>query len=283
MKVAIFGLGIIGSIWAHHYEADGLLAAAWNRSPKPELPRWCSDALTAAKQGDVLQLVVADPPAVDQVLAAITPALGPGIIVVQSSTIDPVSAERFCARVRATGAAYVEAPFTGSKPAAEARATIYFLGGEAAALELAEQILSRISAKRFRVGTPSQAAALKLSMNLQIATVAQALAEGLTFAREAGVADDVFFDVLNHNVACSGLVALKGPKLRAGDWSAQFSVKHLLKDLRLALGASTARGLPATALLTEQLQRATDAGWADEDFTALFKLIQPPMANSGRR
>ncbi len=274
MKVSVFGLGIIGSIWARHYEADGLLAAAWNRSPKPELPRWQADALVAAQQGEVLHLVVADPPAVGQVLEAITPALGPGKLVVQSSTIDPASAERFCAFVRATGAAYVEAPFTGSKPAAEQRATIYFLGGEVETIERLEPILSRVSKERFRVGTPKQAAGLKLSMNLQIATVTQALAEGLTFARGNGIADDVFFEVLGHNVACSGLVSLKGPKLRAADWSPQFSVKHLLKDLRLALGASTTGGLPATALLANQLQRATDAGWADEDFTALFKLLK---------
>lgn len=272
MKVSVFGLGIIGSIWARHYEADGVLAATWNRSPKPELPRWQPSALSATQAGDVLQLVVADPGAVAQVLDAITPALGPAKTVIQSSTIDPASALMFCERVRATGAAYVEAPFTGSKPAAEQRASIYCLGGETATLDLVESILSRVSSKRFRVGTPEQAAALKLSMNLQIATVTQALVEGRRFARAAGIADDLFFDVLSQNVACSGLVALKGTKLRAEDWSPQFSVKHLLKDLRLALGASNPRNLPATALLSEQLQRAADAGWTEEDFSALWKL-----------
>ncbi|HEY5955836.1 MAG TPA: NAD(P)-dependent oxidoreductase [Polyangiaceae bacterium] len=273
MTVSVFGLGIIGSIWARHYEADGVLAAAWNRSTKAELPRWQPSALEAARQADVLQIVVADPRAVREVLAAVLPALGPSKLVIQSSTIDPASAAEFCAKVRATGAAYVEAPFTGSKPAAEQRATVYFLGGERSDIEAAEPVLSRVSAKRFRVGTPEQAAALKLSMNLQIATVTQALAEGLTFARSAGIADAVFFEVLEHNVACSGLVALKGPKLRTADFTPQFSVKHLLKDLKLALGASSAAGLPAAALIAEQLQRATDKGWADEDFSALFKLI----------
>lgn len=272
MKVSVFGLGIIGTIWARHYEADGLLAAAWNRSPKPELPRWQFAPLSAAQAGDVLQLVVADPMAVSQVLDAITPALGPTKTVVQSSTIDPESAKEFSRRVRATGAAYVEAPFTGSKPAAEQRASIYFLGGETPTLELVEPVLSRVSVKRFRVGTPEQAAALKLSMNLQIATVTQALVEGRRFARAAGIGDELFFDVLSQNVACSGLVALKGPKLRSEDWSPQFSVKHLLKDLRLALRSSSPSSLPATALVAEQLQSATDAGWADEDFSALWKL-----------
>lgn len=273
MNVSVFGLGIIGSIWARHYEADGVLSAAWNRTEKPGQARWQSNALEAARVGDLLHVVVADPPAVGQVIDAITPALGPDKTVVQSSTIDPVSAKEFDERVRATGARYVEAPFTGSKPAAEQRATIFYLGGDAASLEIVEPVLLRISARRFRIGLPAQAAALKLSMNLQIATVTQALVEGFTFARAAGIDDDLFFEVLSNNVACSGLVALKGPKLRAADWSPQFSIKHLLKDLRLALGVSATNKLPATALLTERLQRAADAGWADEDFSALMKLM----------
>jgi len=273
MNVSVFGLGIIGSIWAQHYAADGLLAAAWNRSAKPGLPCWQPDALAAAHAGDILQLVVADPPAVSQVLEAIAPALGPTKVVVQSSTIDPSSARQFSERVQATGAVYVEAPFTGSRPAAEQRSTIYYLGGKLESIDLVEAVLSRVSKTRFRVGGPAQAAALKLSMNLQIATITQALVEGLTFARSAGIEDDLFFEVLSSNVACSGLVAMKGPKLRAADFAPQFSVKHLLKDLKLTLGATPSGKLPATQLLAEQLQRVADAGWAEEDFSALLKLM----------
>lgn len=219
MKVSVFGLGIIGAIWAKHYEADGVLAAAWNRTEKSTFPHWKPSALEAARLGNALQLVVADPAAVREVLSAVLPALGPDKMVIQSSTIDPATAAECCAQVRATGAAYVEAPFTGSKPAAEQRATLYFLGGSQSDIDAAEPLLSRVSSKRFRIGTPEQAAALKLSMNLQIATVMQALSEGLTFARSAGISDDTFFELLSHNVACSGLVALKGPKLRTSDWT----------------------------------------------------------------
>jgi 3-hydroxyisobutyrate dehydrogenase-like beta-hydroxyacid dehydrogenase len=274
MNVSVFGLGIIGSIWAHHYEIDGVLAASWNRSTKQQSPRWQPDALMAAQQGDLLHLVVADPEAVSKVLDLITPALNSSKVVVQSSTIDPQSAEHFCRQVRATGAAYVEAPFTGSKPGAEQRSLIMLLGGQNKDFESVEPILSRITKKRMRVGLAQQAAALKLSMNLQIATVTEALAEGLSFARGAGISDDQFFEALGSNVACSGLVALKGPKLSAEDYSPQFSVKHLLKDLKLALGVPTAGKLPATRLLVEQLQLAMNEGWAEKDFSVLFQLLK---------
>jgi len=84
-----------------------------------------------ARAVDVVQVVVADPPAVEAILECVVSELGPGKVLVQSSTIDPQSSERFRARVVATGARYLEAPFTGSKPAAEARQTVYYLGGDA--------------------------------------------------------------------------------------------------------------------------------------------------------
>jgi len=273
MKVSVFGLGIIGTIWARNYEADGLLAATWNRTAKPDTPRWQPTALAAAQAGDVLQIVVADPPAVAAVLDAIVPALGPTKLVVQSSTIDPESSERFRTFVVARGARYVEAPFTGSKPAAEARKTVFYLGGDAATVAAAEPVLAHLSEFRFPIGTNRQASALKLAMNMQIACLMEALAEAITFTRRAGISDDVFFRVLERNVGYSGLTKLKEPKVRAGDFSPQFSVKHLNKDLRLALDATGGGQYPATAAVRAQLRIAEERGWADEDFASLLKLL----------
>jgi 3-hydroxyisobutyrate dehydrogenase-like beta-hydroxyacid dehydrogenase len=273
MKVSLFGLGIIGDIWSRNYAADGLLAATWNRSPKPGAPGWQSDIVAAARAGEVLQIVVADPPAVAGVIEALLPALGPGKIVVQSSTIDPASSESFRAQVVARGAGYVEAPFTGSKPAAEARKTVFYLGGTAADLAAVEPVLAHLSEFRFRIGTGGQAAALKLAMNLQIAGLMEALAEGVTFARRAGISDDTFFQVIGCNVANSGLVKLKEPKVRAADFAPQFSVKHMHKDLRLAIATAGAECLPQTDLVRERLRLAEERGWADEDFSALLKLL----------
>jgi len=273
MKVSVFGLGIIGAIWARHYELDGLLAATWNRSAKPDAPRWQPTALAAAQAGDLLQIVVADPAAVTAVLDAIAPALGPTKLVVQSSTIDPESSERFRAFVTARGARYVEAPFTGSTPAAEGRKTVFYLGGDAATVAVAEPVLAHLSEFRFAIGTNQQASALKLAMNMQIACLMQALSEAITFTRRAGISDDVFFRVLERNVGYSGLTKLKEPKVRAGDFSPQFSVKHLNKDLRLALDANGAGRYPATATVRAQLRIAEERGWADEDFAAILKLL----------
>jgi 3-hydroxyisobutyrate dehydrogenase-like beta-hydroxyacid dehydrogenase len=272
-KVGVLGLGIIGGIWSRHYAAAGVLAGTWNRTPQPDAPAWRATPEEVVAATDVVQIVVADPPAVRALIARIAPALGHGKVVVQSSTIDPVSSEEFRVAVETAGARYLEAPFTGSKPAAEQRQTVYYLGGEAALIAWLEPVLSIVSATRLHIGTNRQAAALKLAMNLNIAVQAQGLVEARALAASAGIGDDVFYGALAKNAGYSGLVKLKEPKLRAGDFSPQFSVKHLHKDLRLASAAAGCVELPALDAVREQLKTAEARGLGDEDFIALAKVL----------
>ena len=271
-SIGVLGLGIIGEIWANRYETAGQLAGTWNRTPKPSSPQWKKTELEVAVAADVIHIVVADPPAVSGLIDAILPALGKGKTVVQSSTIDPESATAFAARVSATGATYVESPFTGSKPAAESGAVVFFMGGDAAALDTVDPLLAHVSETRFRLPTVAQAAALKLAMNLNIAGQMQALAESLTLARQAGIADDFYFQVLAKNVSYSGLARLKEAKLKTHDFSPQFSVKHMHKDMRLA--ENTGHGeLPLLKAVRACLARAEAEGMGDDDFSALIRLL----------
>jgi 3-hydroxyisobutyrate dehydrogenase-like beta-hydroxyacid dehydrogenase len=271
--IGVLGLGIIGSVWARHYHAAGVLAGTWNRTPQPDFPAWRDTPEAVAAAADVVQIVVADPPAVRGILAKILPALGPGKVVVQSSTIDPQSSEEFRALVTARGARYLEAPFTGSKPAAEQRKSVFYLGGDAALMAELEPLLALVSEVRLHIGSGVQATTLKLAMNLNLAAQMAALAEALTLARRAGISDEVTFGALARNVAYSGLVKLKEPKLRTGDFSPQFSIKHMLKDMRLASQMPGSAGLPMLDTVRDRLAAAAQAGWADEDFAALIKLL----------
>ncbi|MDF9833865.1 3-hydroxyisobutyrate dehydrogenase-like beta-hydroxyacid dehydrogenase [Ereboglobus sp. PH5-5] len=273
-SIGVIGLGIIGGVWARHYNDAGVLAGAWNRTPQPDFPRWMPSALDVAKTADVVQIVVADPPAVKGILDAILPALGAGKIVIQSSTIDPASSEEFKKLVEGAGARYLEAPFTGSKPAAEQKKSVYYLGGDAALIAEVEPLLSLVSEFRYTIGTNVQATTLKLAMNLNIAGQMQALAETLTMVRKVSVPDDLFFKVIRQNVSYSGVTALKEPKLRSGDFSPQFSVKHMLKDMRLASRTEGCDDFPVLDTVRECLFHADQAGYSNEDFSALIKLLK---------
>jgi 3-hydroxyisobutyrate dehydrogenase-like beta-hydroxyacid dehydrogenase len=276
MNISVLGLGIIGSAWAKNLIADGHTVRCWNRTPK-EFPNFCSSIEEAVKDAEAVIIVVADPPAVQSVVDQIKPLLHAGQLIIQSSTISAKWTLEFARQVQATGAEFLEAPFTGSKLAAEERKTVYYLGGEAGLVEKGRRILERLAGTILHIGPLGTASSLKLAMNLNIANIAQALSESLTLCRAAGISDDTYFSALKVNVARSGVADLKEPKLRKHDYSPQFSVKHMAKDLRLSL--ETAADLSLSLEQTEQVkkiyERGIAAGWADDDFIGLIRLLEP--------
>jgi 3-hydroxyisobutyrate dehydrogenase-like beta-hydroxyacid dehydrogenase len=272
-NVAVLGLGLIGSIWAKHYADAGQLAACWSRSPKPELPFTIEELEACAAKSRFIQLCLYDADSVREVLHKLLPYLNGEHTLIQSSTIDGGSADEFAKMVEPTGAQYLEAPFTGSKPAAEARKTVFFLGGETSVVRSAEPILQTISTKRFHIGSPGQAASIKLAMNLQISGISQALCESITMTRDAGIHDDIFFDVMKQNVAWSGLSELKEPKLRGADFSPQFSIKNMHKDMRLAEKTAGER-MPLLKTITDCLAATEAAGYGEDDFISLIRVLK---------
>src|SRR5512147_1659553 len=162
MKISVLGLGIIGSVWARNLIADGHEVRCWNRTPK-DFPNFHASIQEAVEGAEVIFIVVADPPAVQSVLDQIQPLLGPGALVIQSSTISARWTLLFAEQVRETGALFLEAPFTGSKPAAEQRQTVFYLGGEPEVVEKARGVLERISSAILHIGPLGSASTLKLA------------------------------------------------------------------------------------------------------------------------
>ena len=274
MKISVLGLGIIGSAWAKNLMADGHAVRCWNRTPK-DFPNFHASIQEAVDGAEVIFIIVADPPAVGSVLDQIESTLGPGKLIIQSSTISAKWTRQFAEQVGKTGASFLEAPFTGSKLAAEQRQTVYYLGGEPGLIQRARSILEPISVAILHIGPLGSASSLKLAMNLNIAGVAQTLSESLELCRKAGIADDIYFAALERNAARSGVSDLKGPKLRNRDYSPQFSLKHMAKDIRLALETAEELSVPLeqTCHLKKVYEQGLAAGWADDDFIGLIRLM----------
>ena len=270
-RITVLGLGIIGSVWAKNLHADGLSVRGWNRSPK-DLPFFEPDLIKAVAGAELIIIVVADPPAVEGILDQIAPHLKRGQFVAQSSTISAHWTKLFAQRVEATGAEFLEAPFTGSKPAAEARKTVFYLGGTPDLIEKARPVLQRLSTKILHVGEIGTASSLKLAMNLNLALMAEALGESLTLARAEGIPDDKYFEALHMNVGRSGLSDLKEPKFRSEDYAPQFSLKHMNKDLRLALETADGAELPLARSLKVLYDRGMEQKIGDDDFIGVVRL-----------
>jgi 3-hydroxyisobutyrate dehydrogenase-like beta-hydroxyacid dehydrogenase len=113
-------------------------------------------------------------------------------------------------------------------------------------------------------------------MNLQIASISQALAESLTLSRHYGIPDPLYFELLENNISRSGLSDLKKPKLLFRDYSPQFSVKHLHKDLALAAESAPSSQLPLTLSTLALYQKGLEKGLGEDDFSALIKLLEEP-------
>jgi 3-hydroxyisobutyrate dehydrogenase-like beta-hydroxyacid dehydrogenase len=274
-NIAVLGLGIIGSIWARNLIADGHAVRCWNRTPK-DFPNFYASIQEAVDQAEVIFIIVYDPAAVQSVLNEIKLKLGAGKLVIQSSTISAEWTKLFADQVRETGAHFLEAPFTGSKIAAEQRQTVYYLGGEPEAIEMARPILEPISGAIMHIGVLGSASTLKLAMNLNVAGVAQVLCESLSLCRSAGISDEIYFNALERNVSRSGVADLKKSKLTGHEYSPQFSVKNMAKDLRLAL--ETAEQLSLQLNQTGHLDKVYDqgiaAGWSNDDFIGLVRLME---------
>lgn len=271
-RITVVGLGIIGSAWAKNLHADGLEVRGWNRTRK-DFSFYEADLGRAVANAEMIIIVVADPPAVEAVLDKIVPHLKSGQLVAQSSTISAYWTKLFAKRVEATGAAFLEAPFTGSKLAAEARQTVFYLGGTNEVVEKARPILTRLSAHILHIGALGTASSLKLAMNLNLALMSEAISESLTLARAEGIPDDTFFDALHLNVGRSGLSDLKEPKFKVKDYSPQFSLKHMNKDLRLALETADDLDLPAAKVLKSLCEKGMNNGYGDDDFMGLIRLL----------
>jgi 3-hydroxyisobutyrate dehydrogenase-like beta-hydroxyacid dehydrogenase len=274
MNVSVLGLGIIGSAWAKNLIADGHTVRCWNRTPK-DFPNFTASIQEAVDQAEVIFIIVYDPTAVQSVLNQIQSKLGPGQLVIQSSTISAKWTRLFAEEVQKTGAWFLEAPFTGSKIAAEQRQTVFYLGGALEIVEKARPILKPLSSTILHIGPLGSASTLKLAMNLNIAGIGQTLCESLALCRTAGIPDDIYFTALAPNVARSGVSDLKGPKLRQHDYRAQFSLKNMAKDIRLALETAADLSLPLeqTGNLKGIYDQGIAAGWSDDDFIGLMRLL----------
>ncbi len=276
MRITVLGLGIIGSVWARHWAADGHQVRTWNRSAKPDAPGFTADLVTAVRGAELIAIVVADPPAVASILERITPVLTSGRVVAQHSTVGVDDTVGYAAAVHGRGAAYLDMPFTGSKPAAEQRQNVFFVGDDHAVLPRVEPVYRALAKQLLPIGRIGQASAIKLSFNLLIANLNQAMIESLELARRSGIDPTAWFNALDYNVAKSGLADLKKPKFLSGDFSPQFSIKHMHKDLRLALrhAASVGLRLDETAAVERAYAAAADQGLGELDFSALLKVVR---------
>jgi 3-hydroxyisobutyrate dehydrogenase-like beta-hydroxyacid dehydrogenase len=204
-----------------------------------------------------------------------------GKLVMNATTVDAAANKRACAAVQAAGGEFVETPFTGSKDGAEAAKLVFYVGGDSEVAWRAEPLLLQVGARMFHFGPIGSASDVKLAMNMMIANIMQAMVEAMALVKAAGVDLHVFEEAYRMNASWSGLSSMKLPKLMQTDFSPHFSVKHMSKDMGLALKRAAELGieLPHTGHMRTLFEQAMAQGLGDLDFSALA-LRKSPDVNS---
>jgi 3-hydroxyisobutyrate dehydrogenase-like beta-hydroxyacid dehydrogenase len=253
----------------------------WNRTPgqNVEGAKTAPSPAEAARDAEVIWLCVADTKAVESVLfgpQGVYESLSEGQIIVDSSTISPSATRRFAERVGSKGVQYVDAPVTGSKVGAENGTLIFIVGGEEATVDKLRPLFAATGKKVFRMGETGKGEAAKLAMNLQIALIYEGFAEALTLAAKLGVNAETMLPLIEASMVRSGVVDYKAPFVLKRDFSANFPLRLMRKDIRLALeAAKEARvKLPALETVEEIYEMATEDGHENLDYAATITLLE---------
>jgi 3-hydroxyisobutyrate dehydrogenase/2-hydroxy-3-oxopropionate reductase len=271
----------MGQSMATNLVKAGHEVTVWNRTPGKQVEgaRVAATPAEAAQGAEVVWMAVSDTAAVETVLFGpdgVEPSLTEGMIVVDSSTISPSATRKFAERVAKRGAHYVDSPMTGSKVAAEAGTLLFMVGGEEQAIERLKPLYAAMGKKIFRMGEVGKGQSTKLVMNLQIALIYEGFAEALTLAAKLGVDAEKLIPLVNASMIKSGVVEYKAPFVLARDFTANFPLRLMRKDIRLALDAAkeVRAKLPALETVEEVYDLAIEDGHADLDYAATLLLLE---------
>jgi len=275
-NVGLIGLGIIGSRVAAGLRASGFHVFVWNRTAKPA-PNFVGSAAELAELCDIIQIFVADAQALFDVIEQMRDVLTPRHVIVCNATVGPEATIEAARIVEEAGAHFLDAPFTGSKAAAEKRALVYYIGGDEATFLRARPVLEATSKAIVRIGGVGHAATIKVVTNMIAAVSIQTLGEALAIVQKAGLDPEVLAAALEQNACRSATMDMKLPKMIAGDYEPHFSLKHMFKDVQLGIHVANALDIeiPATTVTAGVMYGALNQGWGDLDFSALYKIYEP--------
>lgn len=285
LKIGFIGLGIMGYAMAKNLVAAGFDLTVWNRTPE----RCASLVALGAQQAatprelaahcDISFAMLADPDASRAVAEGpdgVAEGIRPGSGYVDFSTVDDETAHAVGKLITARGARYLEAPVSGTKKPAEDGSLIILAAGDRSLYEDAAPLLDRLGKKRLFLGAVGQGARMKLVVNLIMGSMLTALGEGLALGRRSGLDGSAILDVLDAGAMACPMFRGKGPMALSASYMTSFPLKHMQKDLRLALALSEKLGqnLAVTAASNELFKRARIEGFGDEDIAAVFEVIE---------
>ncbi|MCT2193803.1 NAD(P)-dependent oxidoreductase [Paenibacillus phoenicis] len=283
--IGFIGLGTMGAPMASNLLRAGYPVTVFNRTaskaaPLAELGAAVAPSPKEAAAGaDVVITMVSNDDSIAEVYEGengVLAGIRPGTTVIDCSTISPALVQRLAKQVAALGGAFLDAPVTGSSPAAIDGTLVFMVGGSAETLAQVTDLFDTMGKKVLHMGDNGSGAVAKLAHNTIVGINNLALAEGFAIAAKSGLPADRFLELVQLGSAGSKAAELKGRKIIEHDFTNQFSLALMLKDLKLASALTDGSGIPAPMLnLAKSLfQAGQTQGFGDEDLSSIVKVYE---------
>jgi len=282
-RIAFLGLGIMGGGMARRLVAAGFTVAVYNRNrAKADAIAGATVAATpreAAAQAEFVLCMVADDVASRAMWLGVDGALAgapQGAVVVDCSTLTVGWVKELAQAAEVCGCEFVDAPVTGSKGAAAAGDLNFLVGGSVAAVERIHPVLAPMSKTITHLGPTGSGALVKLINNFVSGVQVAAMAEALAWIEQSDLDRAKALSVLVDGVPGSPMVKIISARMTAGDFTPNFLLKLMAKDLGYAVKERAVSGQPlATAATAHEIfQRAIDAGYGEKDMAAVIETLR---------
>ncbi len=282
--IGFVGLGAMGSRITGRLLAAGYQVYGTNRTAGKAAPLiergliWRETPQEVAGAADVVFSMVTDDTALAVVAAGpdgILGGLGAGKVYVDMSTVSPKASRELAGQVRGLGAQMLEAPVSGSLPAAANGTLAIMVGGPADTFVEIEPILHELGATVTRIGENGAALLMKLAVNLSLAQQMLAFSEGVLLAERGGIDPALAISVLTRSAEASPMLTSRAPLVLDLPEQAWYDVGLMRKDLRLALEAAGSLDVPLlSAAVADQLYTAAQAmGHGKQDIAVIYQVL----------
>jgi len=284
VKIGFIGLGIMGSRMAANLQKHGHLLVVFNRTrAKAEsllgpCGKFADSPAKLAGQVDVLFTMLAHPDAVEQAALGADGFLNhlrPNALWVDCSSVNPSFSKKMAAEAAHRELHFVDAPVTGSAPAAAEAKLIFWVGADPADLERIRSLLLCMGNKIVHTGGHGAGTSMKMVINLLLGTGMAAFAEAMALGEGLGLSSKMLFDSLLGTPAVAPFLAAKRDKIDNRNYEAEFPLRWMQKDMHLATASAYETGvaLPLTNVAKEMYRLAMRDGHATEDFSAIYEFV----------
>ncbi len=282
MKTGFIGLGIMGSRMAANMQKHGVSLVMFNRTRAKAEPllgscgTFSDSPAKLAEQVDVLFTMLADPDAVEQAALGANGfliQLRPNALWVDCSSVNPSFSKKMAAAAAARQIRFVDAPVTGSAPAATDAKLVFWVGAEAADLEEIRSLLLCMGNRIVHAGGHGMGTSVKMVINLLLGNAMAAFAEGIALGQGLGLSQKILFDSLLDMPAVAPFLAAKREKIESGNYEAEFPLRWMQKDMHLASVSAyeASVAMPLTNVTKEIYRLAMRGGHDTEDFSAIYE------------